>query len=128
MVDDDAARHGAPRRRRGAEPHRRRARRAARRVPLRFLVWGAGAIGGTIGAHLARSGHDVTFVDRVGEHVEAIRSGGLRITGPLAEFTARIPAFAPDDLAGTFEHIVLAVKAQDTEAATRALVPHLGAD
>jgi len=91
-------------------------------------VWGAGAIGGALGAHLARSGHEVTLVDRVGEHVEAIRSGGLRITGPLAEFTARILAFAPDELAGTFEHIVLAVKAQDTEAATRALAPHLGAD
>src|SRR5438552_8720258 len=102
MVDDDAARHGAPRRRRGAEPHRRRARRAARRVPLRFLVWGAGAIGGTIGAHLARAGQDETYVDRVGEHIAAINSSGLRITGPIAEFATRVPAFSPDELDGTF--------------------------
>src|SRR5439155_318508 len=82
-------------------------------------VWGAGAIGGTIGAHLARAGHDVTFVDRVGEHVAAINSSGLRITGPIAEFATRMPAFSPDELDGTFEHVVLAVKAQDTDAPTR---------
>jgi 2-dehydropantoate 2-reductase len=95
---------------------------------MRFLVWGAGAIGGTLGAHLARAGHDVTFVDRAGEHVAAIRSAGLRITGPLAEFIVRAPAFAPEELDGTFEHVVLAVKAQDTDAATRALAPHLARD
>jgi 2-dehydropantoate 2-reductase len=95
---------------------------------MRFLVWGAGAIGGTLGAHLARAGHDVTFVDRAGEHVAAIRSAGLRITGPLAEFTVRAPAFAPEELDGTFEHVVLAVKAQDTDAATRSLAPHLAPD
>src|SRR5207237_4663405 len=106
----DAARHGAPRRRRGAEPHRRRARRAARRVPLRFLVWGAGAIGGTIGAHLARAGHDVTFVDRVGEHIAAINSSGLRITGQIAEFATCVPAFSPDELAGPFAYVMVAVK------------------
>ncbi len=95
---------------------------------MRFLVWGAGAIGGTIGAHLVRAGHDVTFVDRQQDHLAAIRSTGLRITGPLAEFAVRAPAVTPNDLSGVFEHVVLAVKAQDTEAATRALAPHLGAD
>ena len=48
----------------------------------RVLVWGAGAIGGTVGAYLTRAGHDVTFVDLVPEHVDAIRAG-LRITGPV---------------------------------------------
>ena len=95
---------------------------------MKFLVWGAGAIGGTIGAYLARAGHDVTFVDQAQEHIAAIRSTGLRITGPLAEFAVRAPAVTADELAGVFEHIVLAVKAQDTEAATRALAPHLSAE
>src|SRR5205823_4215598 len=80
----------------------------------KLLIWGAGAIGGTIGAHLARAGHDVTFVDRVPDHVVAINGAGLRIEGPLAQFVARAPAFVPDDLIGEFEHVVLAVKAQDT--------------
>jgi 2-dehydropantoate 2-reductase len=95
---------------------------------MNFLIWGAGAIGGTIGAHLARAGHDITLVDRAQDHVAAINAAGLRIEGPLAEFSVRIPAFTPDALAGEFEHVVLAVKAQDTEAATRALASHLGTD
>ena len=92
---------------------------------MKLLIWGAGAIGGTIGAHLGRAGHDVTFVDRAEDHVAAINRAGLRIEGPLAQFVAPVPAFLPDDLAGEFEHVVLAVKAQDTEAATRAIAPHL---
>jgi 2-dehydropantoate 2-reductase len=94
---------------------------------MNFLIWGAGAIGGTIGAHLARAGHDVTFVDRAQEHVAAMNTVGLRIEGPLAEFSVRVPAVTPDALDGAFEHVVLAVKAQDTEAATRALATHLSA-
>jgi 2-dehydropantoate 2-reductase len=95
---------------------------------MNFLIWGAGAIGGTIGAHLARAGHDITLVDRAQDHVAAINAVGLRIEGPLAEFSVRVPAFTPDALAGEFEHVVLAVKAQDTEAAARALASHLSAD
>ena len=92
---------------------------------MKFLVWGAGAIGGTLGAHLSRAGHDVTFVDRASEHVDAINRVGLRIEGPLAEFVARAPACTPDQLRGEFEHVILAVKAQDTKSATRELAPHL---
>src|SRR5712691_2119842 len=95
---------------------------------MKLLVWGAGAIGGTIGAHLARAGHDVTFVDRATDHVDAINKSGLRIEGPLTQFVSRTPACTPDELRGEFEHIVLAVKAQDTEGATRELTPHLGAN
>ncbi len=95
---------------------------------MKFLVWGAGAIGGTLGAHLARAGHDIIFVDRAADHVAAMNANGLRISGPVSEFTARVPAFTPDTLTGEFDHIILAVKAQDTAEATRALMPHLHAD
>ena len=94
---------------------------------MRCLVWGAGAIGGTMGAHLARAGHDVTVVDTVGEHVAAIDRSGLRITGPVASFTARVPAFTPETLRGEWDTVILATKAHHTEAATRALLPHLSA-
>src|SRR6476646_1275912 len=94
---------------------------------MRTLVWGAGAIGGTLGAHLARAGHEVAFVDSVREHVDAINRNGLRITGPIADFTARAPAYAPGGLAGEWDTIVLATKAHHTEAATRALLPYLSA-
>src|SRR6266550_2112584 len=79
---------------------------------MKLLVWGAGAIGGTIGAHLARAGHDVTFVDRAEDHVAAINRMGLRIEGPLAQFVAKAQAFLPED----------------TADATGALAPHLRRD
>jgi 2-dehydropantoate 2-reductase len=93
-----------------------------------ILVWGAGAIGGTLGAWLVRAGHDVRFVDIVPEHVAAIRDCGLRITGPVDQFTVRAPAFLPDEVTGSYRHIFLAVKAHHTETATTALAPHLAAD
>jgi 2-dehydropantoate 2-reductase len=95
---------------------------------MRFLIWGAGAIGGTMGAYLARAGHDVTFVDIVAEHVDAIQGNGIHITGPIDDFAVRAPAFTPDTLVGVWDVIMLATKAHHTEAATRALLPHLSAD
>jgi len=97
-------------------------------MPEPILIWGAGAIGGTFGAALARAGRDVTFVDVVPEHVEAIRSPGLRITGPVDAHTVQAPAFLPADLKGTWKRVFLAVKAHHTEEAARALAPHLAPD
>lgn len=94
---------------------------------MRFLVWGAGAIGGTLAAYLARAGHDVTVVDSVADHVAAINRAGLRITGPIADFTQLVPAFTPDTVKGEWDTVILATKAHHTEPATRALAPHLGA-
>ena len=94
----------------------------------RVLIWGAGAIGGTIGAHLVREGHAVTFVDVVPEHVAAIAAGRLDITGPVAAFRVGAPAVTPDRLDGTWGLILLAVKAHHTAAAARALARHLAAD
>jgi 2-dehydropantoate 2-reductase len=93
-----------------------------------LLIWGAGAIGGTLGAVLARAGHDVLLVDTVAEHVAACRTTGLSIEGPVEAFTQVVPAVTPDELSGTFDRVVLAVKAQATADATRMLRPHLAAD
>ena len=95
---------------------------------MRMLIWGAGAIGGTLAAYLARAGHDISVVDNVADHVNAINRHGLRITGPIAEFTVQTPAFMPDMLTDTWDTIVLATKAQHTDVATRALLPHTSED
>jgi 2-dehydropantoate 2-reductase len=92
------------------------------------LIWGTGAIGGSIGAGLIRAGHDVVFVDNVPEHVEAVNASGLRIVGPIFETTVNAPAFVPESLRGTFDRIFLCVKALHTEPATRALAPFLSKD
>ncbi len=92
------------------------------------LIWGAGAIGGTLGAYWARAGREVLMVDIVAEHAEACRTGGLSIEGPVEEFRQIVPATTPEALEGRFSRIVLAVKAQATEAAAEALAPHLAED
>jgi len=95
---------------------------------MRFLIWGAGAIGGTIGAYWIRAGHDVTSVDVVFEHVAAINANGLHISGPIADFTVAARAYTPDQLTGQYEHICLCVKGHHTTAALEQLLPHLAAD
>ena len=90
-----------------------------------ILIWGAGAIGGVLGAYFARAGHDVHMVDIVAEHVEAMRTTGLKIEGPVEEFSIVLPASTPGELEGRYERVFLAVKAHHTEAALDMLVPHL---
>ncbi|ALE75603.1 MULTISPECIES: 2-dehydropantoate 2-reductase N-terminal domain-containing protein [unclassified Pseudonocardia] len=82
---------------------------------MRYVVIGAGAVGGTIGARLDGAGRDVVLVAR-GAHLDAIRERGLRLDSPDGSRTHRIPAvasvtevdWADGDVA------VLAVKSQDT--------------
>ncbi|WP_207538279.1 ketopantoate reductase family protein [Sabulicella rubraurantiaca] len=97
-------------------------------MPEPIVIWGAGAIGGTIGAYLSRAGHEVTFVDVVPEHVAAIEAGRLTIEGPISQFTTGGRAVMPEHVTGKHKLIILAVKAHHTEAATRTLAPHLAED
>jgi len=93
-----------------------------------YVVVGAGAIGGTVAAGLARDGHDVLVCDSDAEHVAAINRDGLTIEGPVEQFTARVRAVAPDDLPGELHDVLLAVKAHHTGAAMRTIAPRLAAD
>ena len=93
-----------------------------------ILIWGAGAIGGVLGAYWARAGQPVTMVDIVADHVIACRTEGLKIEGPVEEFTQVVDSVLPEDLAGTYSCVVLAVKAQATEAAVASILPHLRED
>jgi 2-dehydropantoate 2-reductase len=93
-----------------------------------ILVWGAGAIGGTVGAYLRRAGHDVLFVDIDADHVAAINAHGLAIEGPIENFRVAARAVTPAEVAGVFDQILLCVKAHHTGPAIEAAVPHLAAD
>jgi 2-dehydropantoate 2-reductase len=89
---------------------------------MRFIVLGAGAVGGVIGGRLFEHGHDVTLVAR-GDHYDALSRHGLRLESPDDGVTLQVPAvsdpadidFGPDDV------VILAVKSQDTAAAARHL-------
>ncbi len=95
---------------------------------MRYVVVGAGAIGGTIGARLARDGHDVLLCDADDEHVDAVNADGLAIEGPVEEFTVRVPAVGAGELPDGLGAVLLAVKAQHTEAALDAIAPRLAPD
>ena len=95
------------------------------------VIIGAGAIGGSLGAHLIRAGHDVLLVDNAANHVAAIRESGLRLEG-REDFIVRGHAVTPDRLADALggvapETVVLTVKAQHTVDALRPVRPLLGA-
>ena len=93
-----------------------------------ILIWGAGAIGGVLGAYWARAGQPVTMVDIVADHVTACRTEGLKIEGPVEEFTQVVPAVLPEKLTKTYNCVVLAVKAQATEPAVASILPLLRED
>ena len=95
---------------------------------MTVLIWGAGAIGGTIGAYLIRAGRRVLFVDVAAEHVRAINEKGLRITGPVDQFSVAAGAALPARVSGQFDTILLCTKSQHTRAASEALAPFLAAD
>ena len=95
---------------------------------MRLVIWGAGAIGGTLGAYLIRAGHEILFVDVVEEHVAEINQSGLKIAGPVDEFTVKAEAALPHQLKEKVPIILLCTKAQHTKAATEALVDYLADD
>jgi len=85
---------------------------------MRFVVFGAGAIGSGIGGHLHRTGHDALIVGRPA-HVNRIRQHGLQLITDQQTYTLSVPAvsraadihFTPNDV------LLLCVKSQDTHRA-----------
>jgi 2-dehydropantoate 2-reductase len=92
---------------------------------MTITIYGAGAIGGLVGAYMARAGEDVQLVDKVVEHVDAMNASGLRITGHNT-FTVPVQARVAADLRGPLGLVFLAVKSQDTEAALDIIAPLAG--
>ncbi|MFF4252461.1 ketopantoate reductase family protein [Streptomyces sp. NPDC001663] len=92
---------------------------------MRYIIIGAGAVGGSIGGRLAGAGHDVVLVAR-GAHHAALRDGGLRLRVPDGEYTYRLPTVdGPEELGElrADDVLVLAVKTQDTVTALQAWGP-----
>src|SRR5579859_173015 len=95
---------------------------------MQYTVFGAGAIGGTVGAHMVRGGERVLFVDREVEHVRAMRAHGLTIRGFDETFTVQVTAVTPDELPDQLETVLLACKAPATEAAVQSFADRLAPD
>jgi 2-dehydropantoate 2-reductase len=93
-----------------------------------LVIWGAGAIGGTVGAYLSRAGQNPLLVDADKDHIAAMRRSGLKITGPIAEFATPVRAATPGEVRGPIRRVLLAVKSQHTAAAARMIKPLLAPD
>jgi 2-dehydropantoate 2-reductase len=100
----------------------------------RVSIVGAGAVGGYVGAHMARAGVDVVLVDAWAEHVQAIRQGGLRVEGMdgAGSVHAAVRALHVHEVQQlvrepAFDAAFIAVKSYDTAWATQLVAPFLAA-
>src|SRR5215470_2312598 len=90
-----------------------------------ITIYGAGAIGGTTGAALARAGRDVLLVDSHAGHVEAINTHGLTVEREGTATTTRVRAIEPAGLGRDLELVMLAVKSHHTAQALDEVAPRL---
>jgi 2-dehydropantoate 2-reductase len=89
---------------------------------MRFLIAGAGAIGGYIGAKMTKAGYDVTLFAR-GPHLAAMRQNGLKVIGEDQEFTVHPRVIGDLNDAGPVDVIFLGVKAHGLTALAPQLKP-----
>lgn len=101
----------------------------------RIAIVGAGAVGGYVGAYLARAGADVVLIDAWPAHVEAIRAGGLHVAAMEADGSFNTPARAlhicdvPQLVVERpFDIAFISVKSYDTDWATTMILPYLAPD
>ena len=85
-------------------------------MPVRYVILGAGAIGGAIGGRLFQGGCDVVLVAR-GEHLEVLQSKGLELRDPQGSVRLPVPAVATAAAAGLRpdDVVLLATKSQHSE-------------
>src|ERR1700761_1073495 len=92
---------------------------------MRFLVLGAGAVGGYFGGRLAEAGRDVTFLVR-GARISALSEHGLGVTSPLGDFRVPVQVATADRVGGPYDVVILTAKHYDLEAAIEAIRPAVG--
>ena len=95
---------------------------------LKIAVYGAGAVGGYLGAKLAEGGSDVTLLAR-GAHLEALQRDGLTLATPDgARSTHAVRAVGDPAEVGPVDVVLFLVKSYDTDEGARRIAPLLGAD
>ncbi|MCL4478202.1 MAG: 2-dehydropantoate 2-reductase [Deltaproteobacteria bacterium] len=100
---------------------------------MKILIVGSGAIGSVLGGFIHKAGGDVTLAGR-GEHIRAIKSQGLHITGIWGEYNLKnIKSMEPrealnPDHRDQFDTILMCVKSYDTGAAIKAYMRLLKKD
>ena len=101
----------------------------------RIAIVGAGAVGGYLGGHLARTGNDVTMIDPWPEHIETIRKHGLHLSGMTDEETCtiRLPTMHISEVQSLIRQrpidiAIVSTKSYDTEWASLLIRPYLSSE
>lgn len=92
---------------------------------MKICVFGAGAIGGYMGAKLAQAGADVSLVAR-GPHLAAMQANGLRLVEESGEIT--VPVRAEEDPAalGEQDYVIVTLKAHSVPPVVGRMAPLIG--
>ena len=94
---------------------------------MRFLVLGAGAVGGYFGGRLAEAGRDVTFLVR-GPRITALAENGLTVESPLGDFRVPVTVATADRVGGPYDVVLLTAKHYDLDTAIEAIRPGMCPD
>lgn len=92
---------------------------------MRFVIAGAGAVGGYLGARLARAGQDLALLAR-GPHLQAIQERGVRVLSPEGDFEVRPSVWGSPEAIGPADVVILGVKAHSLPDLAPRLHPLLG--
>jgi 2-dehydropantoate 2-reductase len=92
---------------------------------MKFLVLGAGAVGGYFGGRLAEAGRDVTFLVRP-PRAAALAEHGLKVESQLGDFQVPVTTVTADRVGGPYDVVLLTAKHYDLGAAVEAIRPGVG--
>jgi len=92
---------------------------------MRIAIMGAGGVGGCLGGLLAKAGNDVSLIAR-GEHLEAIRSNGLKLIRPDGEFVVKVDATDDPAEVEPVDLIIYTVKTFHNRSVITTLKPLMG--
>lgn len=93
---------------------------------MRYLVLGAGALGGYFGGMLLKGGADVTFLVRPARAAQLKRDGLVIKTQDGGEVRTQVRTLQQGDLDGIYDVVMLCCKSYDLEGAMDAITPAIG--
>lgn len=98
----------------------------------KIIIVGAGAVGGYVGGHLAKSGEEILLIDAWPEHVDCIRENGLHFKDPNGEYAIPVQAMHICDVQSLYKSpvdiAIIATKSYDTQWATMMISQYLAPD
>ena len=94
---------------------------------MKYMIYGAGALGTVLGAYIAKAGVEIDLVNRNRAHVDALKREGAKIVGTV-QFTQKANALLPEEVEGEYDIILLMTKQQQNREVVAFLKEHLKAD